>query len=93
MRVVFKDTFLSRLDKQVDYLARGGHRAGQKFRKEIIQVIKQIPKNPYQYRKSIYFDDILVRDLIYKGYTITFFINGNVIEIFGFTRYQQHVTD
>lgn len=30
---------------------------------------------PYKYRKSFYYDDINVRDMIFKGYTIPYLID------------------
>jgi hypothetical protein len=48
---------------------------------------------PYAYRKSIYFNDKNIRDLIFKGYTIVFRITENKIEIFGFVKYQEKPTD
>jgi hypothetical protein len=29
----------------------------------------------------------------YKGYTITYRINGELIEVFGFTKYQENISD
>ncbi len=48
---------------------------------------------PYAYRKSIYFNDKNIRDLIFKGYTIVFLITENKIEIYGFVKYQEKPTD
>ena len=50
---------------------------------------------PYAKRKSIYFDNDKIRDIIFKGYTIVYRINEeeNCIEIFGFTKYQDKPTD
>lgn len=37
--------------------------------------IKHLKEFPYQHRKSIYFDDDNVRDMIYVGYTIVYEID------------------
>ena len=57
--------------------------------------IRKIPEMPYANRKSIYFKNDQIRDLIFKGYTIVYLINeeNNCIEIFGFTKYQDKPTD
>jgi len=55
--------------------------------------IKEIPANPYRYRKSIYFEEESIRDLIFKGYTIVFRIAKEHIEVFGFVKYQNEPTD
>jgi len=36
---------------------------------------------PEKYRKSYYFDDEKMRDMIYRGYTIIYEIGDEVIEI------------
>ncbi len=35
----------------------------------------------------------LIRNLIFKGYTVVFKINRNQIEVFGLTKYQSNPTD
>lgn len=93
MKLIVEDTFYFRLDKQVDYIAGYSYSIARKFKKDVLSQLKRIPQNPYQFRKSIYFDDISYRDLVYKGYTITFRITKTQIKVFGFIRYQQNVTD
>lgn len=47
---------------------------------------------PYKNRKSIFFDRNDIRDLIYKGYIVTYKINQNEnsIEVFGFTKFENN---
>ena len=73
------------------FIAEDKLSAARKFRKELLERIKEIPSNPYRFRKSIYFENVLIRDLIFKGYTIVFRINEDQIEIFGFVKYQQTI--
>ena len=93
MKIVYKETFVKRLEKQLIYLSENSPKSARKLKAELIKRIKEIPENPYLFRKSIYFENDLIRDLIYKGYTIVFRINNNQIEIFGFTRFQENPTD
>lgn len=93
MTIVYKHSFTIRLERQLAYIAKDNVSAAIKFRRELIRRIKDIPKNPLLHRKSIYFDDSSVRDLVYRGYTVVFRINQNVIEVFGLVYYQQHPTD
>lgn len=88
MKIIFKESFINRLENQVEYIARDSPARARKFNKELFARIRQIPLNPYQYRKSIYFDNIQIRDLIFKGYTIVFRINTKTIEVFGFVKFQ-----
>ncbi len=93
MKIIYKDTFVARLEKQLKYLSENSPKSARKLKTELIKRIKEIPENPYLFRKSIYFENELARYLIYKGYTVVFRINENQIEIFGFTRFQENPTD
>ncbi len=46
---------------------------------------------PYSNRKSIFFEDVEIRDLVFKGYVIVYRINKTkeLIEVFGFAKYQE----
>jgi len=88
MKIVFKDSFVNRLENQVDFIAMDNPARARKFKNEIVNKLKSITQNPYQFRKSIYFDNKNIRDLIFKGYTIVFRINEETIEVFGFVKYQ-----
>ena len=93
MKIVFKDTFINRLEDQLNYIALDSLGRARKFKSDLFHRIKQIPANPYLSRKSIYFNDETIRDLVFKGYTIVFRVNDNDIEIFGFVKFQNHPTD
>ena len=89
VKIVFKNSFVLRLEQQIDFISIDSVFRARKFQKELISEIKKIPKNPYKHRKSIYFNDNNIRDLVFKGYTIVFRINDNQIEIFGFVNFQK----
>jgi plasmid stabilization system protein ParE len=93
MRIIYKNTFVDRLENQIDFIAQDKPSAARKFKKELLSKIKSIPKNPLKFRKSVFFDDNNIRDLIFKGYTVVFRINGDIIEIFGFLNSQEFPTD
>lgn len=93
MKLVFKDTFISRLESQIEFIAKDSPSNARKFKSALLKKIKAIPEHPYQYRKSIYFEDETIRDLIFKGYTIVFRIAENRIEVFGLVKYQKDPTD
>lgn len=93
MKIVFKDTFLNRFENQINYIAQDSPARARKFKNDIMARIKEIPRNPFLYRKSIYFDTVDVRDLIFKGCTIVFRITKHQIEVFGFVKYQNSPTD
>jgi plasmid stabilization system protein ParE len=93
MKIVFKDTFVKRLEKQIDFISLDSPKRARKFKNDLLLRIREIPENPTRFRKSIYFDSDEIRDLVFKGYTVVFRINSNQIEIFGFVKYQNSITD
>jgi len=76
-----------------NYIANDSPAAALKFKKDLLNKIKTIPSNPLIFRKSIYFDNDSIRDLIFKGYTIVFKITNNQIEVFGLVKFQENPTD
>jgi len=58
-----------------EYIAKDKLSASKKFKKELFEQIKNIPNFPYKHRKSIYFNDENVRDMIFKKYTINYEID------------------
>ncbi|MGM0648921.1 MAG: type II toxin-antitoxin system RelE/ParE family toxin [Bacteroidota bacterium] len=95
MKIKFKSTFTNRLERQVSYIVYDSPSRARRFKNDLLEQIKKIPNHPYSFRKSIYFNDNSIRDLIFKGYCIVFRVNEseNSIEIFGFTKYQENSTD
>ncbi len=89
MRLIIEDVFKFKLNRQIDYIAGDKPQAAKKLKKDVISRIKSIPKNPKIYRKSFYFDDENIRDLIFKGYTISFKITVNEIIVFGFLKWEE----
>ena len=90
MRVKITRSFSTKLNKQVNYIARDKPANARKFKNEIILRIKSISKMPYQNRKSMFFDDREIRELIFKGYIVVYRIDSakKVIVVFGFTKYE-----
>ena len=75
MQIKLDANFEQKFKDILEYIAKDKLSASKKFKKEIFKQIKNIPNFPYKHRKSIYFDDENVRDLIYRGYTVTYEIN------------------
>jgi plasmid stabilization system protein ParE len=93
MRIIFKDTFINRLGNQLDFIAQNNPANSRKFKNELFTLLKAILSNPRKHRKSIWYNDENIRDLIFKGYTIVFRINDDTIEVFGFVKYQNSPID
>jgi plasmid stabilization system protein ParE len=88
MKIVYKASFVQRLENQIEYIARDSPDRARKFKSELLTRLKEIASNPYRYRRSVYFEDNNIRDLIFKGYTIVFRITDKAIEVFGFVKYR-----
>lgn len=95
MKIKVLSSFSDKLADQVEYIAQDKPKAARKFKKDILKRIKEIASMPYKYRQSIYFEDENIRDLIFKGYTIVYriFPDKKEIEIFGFMKYQEKLTE
>ena len=50
MTIIYKDTFVSRLEKQLKYLSENSPKSARKLKTELIKKIKEIPENPYLFR-------------------------------------------
>jgi plasmid stabilization system protein ParE len=83
MKIIFKPTFLKELKHILEFIALDKPSASMKFKNELKQSINLLSDNPYQYMKSIYFDDENIRDMVHKGYTIIYRIKpkSKIIEI------------
>lgn len=93
MKITYKESFKIRFNRQLLYIAQDSKSAATQFRDEIREKLSLLKKNPLIHRQSIYFNDPLIRDLIFKGYTLTYRINNETIEVFGFTKYQETISD
>ena len=64
-----------------EYIAEDKKSVANKFKSNLFKIIKNLINNPYKYRKSRYFDDENIRDMIYEGYTIVYKITQDSIII------------
>ncbi len=92
MKLKITDSFRDKLNDQIKFIAKDKPSAARKFKTELLKRIREIPRTPYRNRKSIFFDRNEIRDLIFKGYIIVYKINEkeNIIEVFGFTKYEDN---
>jgi len=59
----------------LEYIAKDKLFASKKFRKNLFEQIKNLPNNPYKFRKSFYFNNKKIRDMTFKKYTIVYEVN------------------
>lgn len=83
MNIIYNPEFENQLINIISYIALDKASASIDFALKLEKLILEIPSFPFKYRKSLYFNDKNVRDMIFKGYTIVYEINldNNAIEI------------
>lgn len=90
MVIKYTGEFLDELGEIADYITRDSKARADSFIQNLKAEIVKIPDMPYSYRKNKTIDRENIRDLIFKGYTVTFSISDNAIEILGI--YKQNLT-
>ncbi|MEH6765006.1 MAG: type II toxin-antitoxin system RelE/ParE family toxin [Aequorivita antarctica] len=68
MKIKILKSFSNKLADQVEFIAEDKPIAARKFKKDVLHTLNNLKILPYKQRKSIYFDDENIRDLIFKGY-------------------------
>ncbi len=87
MQIKLDEEFENNFEIIFRHIAKDKISAAKNFKKELFKHIKNIPNFPYKHRKSIYFEDVNIRDMIFKGYTIVYKIDHqkntiNIADIF-----------
>lgn len=81
MKIVFSENFTAQLDELSAFIANDSLRRANEFDKEIRAKLDTLGFMPYKYRKSTHFDDENIRDFVFKGFVVPYFINENLDEI------------
>ena len=91
MKIKILESFNFDLNEQVEYIARDKPSAARKFKSDILKILTDLRKYPYKNRKSIFFENEDIRDLIFKGYVIVYFVKNEEreIEVFGLIKYRE----
>ena len=81
MTIVYDAKFALKLSEIWHYIALDSPHQADVFKSELKKHIENIPNFPYKFRKSRWFDNEDTRDLIFKGYTIPYYIQKDKIII------------
>jgi len=81
MKIKRSNRYIKELFQILEYIAKDKVGASKDFLIELDKLIDNLPNFPYKYRKSIYFNNENIRDLIFKGYTVIYRINSIKKEI------------
>jgi len=87
MQIRQSDLFLQQFEKILFIIASDKLSAALNFQKEIIKNFNTLKDFPYKSKQSQYYNDITIRDLTVKGYTIIYRVQEDkkcidIIEIF-----------
>lgn len=90
MEIIYQPRFINSFNQIWDYISKDSKNRANKFKKELRQSIEDLEAMPFKYRKSIYFEDENIRDLIFKGYIVVYKVNqdDNQIMIIGINKYK-----
>ncbi len=91
MKVELHDAFLQKLNRQVLYIAADKPNAARKFKKDLLQKCRNLVDQPFKFKKSIYFDREDIRDMAFKGYTIIYKVDKNLISIFALIKHEEEI--
>ena len=93
MKILYNENFVKALSTIWDFIALDSQQRANEFAQSLRKKIEILPESPYMYRKSIYFDDDTLRDLVHKGYIVVYKIdNSNArIVILGINKYKKTI--
>ena len=85
MQIIYSSRFKKELLQIVNFIKKDSQTRAYSFSYSMKSKIELISSNPYSYRKRISSENSDLRELIFKGYTIPFFIDkvDNKIIILG----------
>jgi plasmid stabilization system protein ParE len=90
MKVNFSEGFIFKLNNQIDYIAADKPIAARKFKRDLVEKLKKDLKQPFLFKKSRYYNDENIRDYIFKGYTVVYYIDTmkKSVSVFGFIKHK-----
>ncbi len=83
MQITRTQSFKKQFRDIIFYIAKDKKDAARNFKNKLNNSIDNLDNFPYKYRKSYYYDDENIRDMVFKSYTIIYRVNKdkNIIEI------------
>ena len=89
MKIVRGKKYLTSLQKIMRFISLDSKQRALIFRNQLDKQISTIGQMPFKCRKSIYFDEETIRDMIFKGYTIVYKVDKDKeqITILGIKKY------
>ena len=92
MQILKDARYYTDLMEVMEFIAQDSVQNAIDFQVELDQMVENCAYFPYKYRKSIYFDNEEIRDLIYKGYVIPYLIDPEkrTLTFMGIVKWKPH---
>ncbi|QHG91752.1 type II toxin-antitoxin system RelE/ParE family toxin [Sulfurimonas sp. CVO] len=75
MKILKREEFNREFKEILYFIAQDSKANAKKFKNELIKKVNDLEFMPYKFRKSIYFNNDSIRDLVFKGYVIVYSID------------------
>ncbi len=91
MKIVRSKKYTRSLQEALSFIARDSRQRALNFKRELDVHINNLDNMPFKFRRSIYFEDENIRDLIFKGYTVVYKVEEEkqIITIIGMRNTQE----
>lgn len=91
MKIKLTIEFNYDLNDIVDFIAKDKPVAARKFKNDLVKKLKKDLVNPFHFKKSIYFENEIYRDYVFKGYTTIIRIDSKeqTVYIIGILKYRK----
>jgi len=87
--IKYDENFSNKFKVIWNFIAKDSVKKANNFKQELKSDIENLPVFPYKFRKSRWFENENIRDLIFKGYTIPYLIQEDkiiILDIFKWNR-------
>ena len=88
MRIVYEEQFRTQLKSILAFIARDNPYAAKAFRDGLKARCENTPDFPESCRKSLYFEDDTIRDMVFMGYTAIYRIASDEIRFLDVFKWQ-----
>lgn len=75
MQIIKGKTFVQNLREVLKFIALDSKNKASHFNNQLFYNFNNLSNMPFNFRKSYYYDDDNIRNLIFEGYTIPYLIN------------------
>ena len=87
MHIELSERFITQLQAVLEFIAQDSFESALNFERELLDKIQRLDSMPRKYRKSIHFNNPNIRDFIFKGYVVPYFIENDKLVILGICKW------